>query len=124
MEALGRGRQEKAQGAADLHRPLLRSDVGGGVESPEYAGIKQEFQRYINEKWKPWAEEDKKKRKVLRIYTDLFSDLTLAGELKARNTPASSRNFSDTSTKNGSPGPRKTRKSARCCGFTPTSSQI
>jgi hypothetical protein len=50
-----------------------KTDVGGGVESAEYAAIKVEFQRYVTEKWKPWAEQDKKKRSVLRIYTDLFS---------------------------------------------------
>jgi very-short-patch-repair endonuclease len=50
-----------------------KSDVGGGLESPEYAALKVEYQRYLTEKWRSWAEEDKRKRKVLRIYTDLFS---------------------------------------------------
>jgi len=50
-----------------------KSDVGTGLDSPEYAVVKQEYQRYVTEKWKPWAEEDKRKRRVLRIYTDLFS---------------------------------------------------
>src|SRR5437660_1368130 len=34
-----------------------KTDVGAGVESAEYALVKQEYQRYLNEKWKPWAEE-------------------------------------------------------------------
>ncbi|HEV8606820.1 MAG TPA: AAA domain-containing protein [Tepidisphaeraceae bacterium] len=43
------------------------------VENPDQAALRQEYQRYVSEKWKLWAEEDKRKRRVLRIYTDLFS---------------------------------------------------
>src|SRR5258705_4788499 len=50
-----------------------KTDLGGPAENPEYSALKQEYQRYVNEKWKPWAEEDKRKRRILRIYTDLFS---------------------------------------------------
>jgi very-short-patch-repair endonuclease len=41
--------------------------------SEDQAELRNELQRYLNEKWKPWAQEDRRKRRVLGIYTDLFS---------------------------------------------------
>ena len=48
-----------------LQRPLILLE-----HHPEIASA---WDRYINERWRPWAEEDRRKRQVLRVYTDLFS---------------------------------------------------
>lgn len=40
---------------------------------PGDSALRQQFQRYVSESWLPWAEDDRRKRKVLRVYTDLFS---------------------------------------------------
>src|SRR5881394_2549625 len=37
------------------------------------SALKQQFQKYVADNWHPWAEDDRRKRKVLRVYTDLFS---------------------------------------------------
>lgn len=39
-------------------------------ECPE---IKAVWQRYIEQKWRPWAEEDRRLQTVQKVYTDLFS---------------------------------------------------
>jgi hypothetical protein len=39
----------------------------------EYPEIKALWEKYVEEKWWPWAEEDRRVQAVQRVYTDLFS---------------------------------------------------
>ena len=59
-------------------RQGIPGDDDGGVVLPavkleDHPEVRQEWERYVAGKWRPWAEEDRRKRRVLAIYTDLFS---------------------------------------------------
>ena len=49
------------------------SQVAAIVHSADHPQLRAEWERYVAEKWRPWAEEDRRKRRVLRVYTELFS---------------------------------------------------
>ena len=77
--ALGRNRRAARQ----LPAQLPSAGTGGGddeaggrtavVRLADPRKICAEWDRYIDEQWRPWAAEDRRMRGVLRIYTDLFS---------------------------------------------------
>ena len=63
----GAAKEHAAEGAA---APAHLTAI---VRSEEHPQIRAEWDRYVAEKWRPWANEDRRKRQILRIYTDLFS---------------------------------------------------
>lgn len=43
------------------------------VRMEDHPEICSAWDQYVNQEWRPWAEEDRRKRRVLRVYTELFS---------------------------------------------------
>jgi hypothetical protein len=39
----------------------------------DFPEIKEQWARYVQEKWKPWAEIHRQQKKILKVYTDLFA---------------------------------------------------
>ena len=35
--------------------------------------VKSQFKQYLDNRWKPWAEEEKRRRKTIRLYAELFT---------------------------------------------------
>ncbi|HEY7090541.1 MAG TPA: AAA domain-containing protein, partial [Tepidisphaeraceae bacterium] len=43
------------------------------IKLADHPEIRDAWDRFVAEAWRPWAQDDRRKRRVLRIYTDLFS---------------------------------------------------
>jgi very-short-patch-repair endonuclease len=48
-------------------------DEANGLKLIDHPAVREEWDRYVAQAWRAWADEDRRKRRVLRIYTDLFS---------------------------------------------------
>src|SRR5688572_24946966 len=59
-------------GDSSLESPKPRAEASG-VKLAEHPDVAQEWERYVTQMWRPWADEDRRKRRVLKVYTDLFS---------------------------------------------------
>ena len=35
--------------------------------------VKSQFKLYLDNRWKPWSEEEKRRRKIIRLYAELFT---------------------------------------------------
>ena len=63
----------------DIHAPLKKfSSNQKGVKDVIFRleniiEIKLEIDKYVNEKWLPWSEEEKKRRETIKIYDKLFA---------------------------------------------------
>jgi len=66
---VGTGETKPGQGGEEA----ASSQVAAIVRSEDHPQLRAEWDRYVADKWRPWAEEDRRKRRVLRVYTDLFS---------------------------------------------------
>lgn len=42
-------------------------------EFEQEALVKSQFKLYLDNRWKPWAEEEKRRRKTIRLYAELFT---------------------------------------------------
>jgi hypothetical protein len=65
-----------ADSSLDAPKPLdrmTRDDSATAATFAESSDVREAWDRFIAEQWRPWAEEDRRKRGVLRIYTDLFT---------------------------------------------------
>lgn len=60
---------QKSQAGTDEPNEV-HTEVIELADSPEIPPL---FERYVREKWIPWAEEDRKLREVQEVYSDLFS---------------------------------------------------
>jgi very-short-patch-repair endonuclease len=63
----GMATDERIDHDAEADAPAAIPNAEGQAE------LRAEFGRYLNDKWRTWAQEDRRKRRVLGIYTDLFS---------------------------------------------------
>jgi len=64
---------EQGKRAIDPEAPITLSDY-------EEAGlVRAQFETYLATRWRPWAEEEKRRRKTIRLYSQLF---TLKQELE------------------------------------------
>ena len=52
---------------------MTRDDTATSATFAESSDVREAWDRFIAEQWRPWADEDRRKRSVLRIYTDLFT---------------------------------------------------
>ena len=43
------------------------------VRMEDHPQLRAAWDEYVKQEWRPWAEEDRRKRRVLRVYTELFS---------------------------------------------------
>ena len=68
-------------------RPMDQIEVAGAggqkriVKLADYPQVNAEWDRWVAEKWRAWAVDDRRKRKVLHVYTELFSLYQLQKEL-------------------------------------------
>ena len=66
------GSVEGAAGPANPSAPGVSGAKPANIGDAQ-SELKAAWWKYLSEKWRPWASEDRRKRGVLRIYTDLFS---------------------------------------------------
>lgn len=61
-----------------VEKPSINSGIEQKIQTEiiklaDYPEIKVSWEKYVEEKWWPWAEEDRKIRKVQAVYTKLYS---------------------------------------------------
>jgi very-short-patch-repair endonuclease len=61
---------EKAAARRGDETPPPKTEIVQLVNEPDLPPL---FKRYVDEKWQPWAEEDRKLRQVQQVYSDLFA---------------------------------------------------
>lgn len=59
-----------------LEEPPLNDEISVEVDNKfreAKQNLEQEWQQYLDKKWRPWAEEDRKLQKIQKIYNQLYS---------------------------------------------------
>lgn len=69
------GLNERIVDPSDLEREDDREgkEPARFLSLDEHPEIKQQWEKYVEEKWWPWAEKDRRLQTVQKVYTDLFS---------------------------------------------------
>lgn len=74
----------EAPDAVDEHDSELNVEDYHGpafIEIQDCPDVQAGWQKYLDEKWRPWADIDRRKQKVHRFYTDLFTLYQLQSKL-------------------------------------------
>lgn len=66
-QELADGEEDKTKPAIDPKETVLLSEYVSGAE------VKAQFAAYVQGKWRPWAEEEKLRRRTIRLYAQFFT---------------------------------------------------